>query len=132
MSRAVGQADEIESRQRFGTPLGAAVAGVFRCEGDVFGRAERRDEVVGLEDEAQMFRACPRAGAVRELRHVTATDHEAGPRSAVEVGLVEQAEDVHEGRLAGPGRAHDRDHLAGFDRDVDSAQGLNAAVLPSR
>ena len=55
--RAIGQADEIERRERLGPPLGAAVAGVFGGERDVLGGAERRDEVVRLEDEAELFGA---------------------------------------------------------------------------
>ena len=39
--------------------------------------------------------------------------------------MVEAAEQVHEGRLAGARWPHDRDELAGFDVDRDAAQGMH-------
>ena len=54
-----------------------------------------------------------------------AVDPQLGRRPVVAVGRMKQAEDVHQRALAGAGRAHDRDHLAGVDRDVDAAQCLD-------
>ena len=109
-------------------PLRAAVAGVLRGESDVLGGAERRNEVVGLEDEAQMFaRGC---ACARRRRASSCHGHRSRgwARGCRRGRAVEQAEDVHEGRFAGSGRAHDRDHLAGLDRDVDPAQGLTPSA----
>src|SRR4029079_116714 len=53
-----------------------------------------------------------------------------GPRG----GMVEAGEDMHEGRLAGPGRAHDSGELAGVDAERYAAERfhgrLPGAVAP--
>ena len=48
------------------------------------------------------------------------------------VGLVEAGEDVHERRLAGAGRAHDRRVGAALQVDVHAGQGAHAARRPAR
>jgi len=42
---------------------------------------------------------------------------------------VEQAEDVHQGALARARRAHDRDHLARLDRNLDALEGFDGIAL---
>ena len=62
------------------------------------------------------------------LDHVAAAERELRSRTVVRIGGVEQPEDVHERALARAGRAHDRDHLAGLDADVDAAQRVDAVA----
>src|SRR5438270_8895350 len=38
---------------------------------------------------------------------------------------IQASENVHDGRLPGPGRAHDRDKIPGLDREGHPAQGVD-------
>src|SRR5262249_31402329 len=57
---------------------------------------------------------------VRETAGLDAIERVAAARR-----LVEAADHVHQRRLAGAGRPHDRDELAGLDVEVDAAQGVH-------
>src|SRR3954451_25319015 len=128
MPSPLGQSDDIE---RLGGGFAArapAVAGVLGGERDVLQGGEGRDEVVRLEHEPQLLGSNAGPSAVGETRHLAAADDEARRRAVVEVGLLQESEDLHERALAGTRGAHDRDHLAGLDRDVHAAQSLEAIV----
>ena len=60
--------------------------------------------------------------------HVATVERELGRGAVIEVRGMEQPEDVHERALAGPGRPHDRDHLAGVDGDVDAPERVRPVV----
>ena len=95
-------------------------AGVHEWEFDVLEGGGAREEVVVLEDEADVLVA-----NVGELIFVEAAD-----LFFVEVvlaggGLVEASEDVHEGRFSGAGWPHDGDELALMNDDVYALEGLD-------
>src|SRR4051794_12075277 len=128
MPSPLGQSDDIE---RLGGGFAArapTVAGVLGGERDVLQGGERRDEVVRLEHEPQLLGPNAGPSAIGETRHLAAADDEARRWAAVEVWLLQQTEDVHERALARTRGPHDRDHLAGLDRDVHAAQSLEAIV----
>ena len=86
---------------------------------DVLGRGQRGDQVEVLEDVADRRTPHPGAALVAERAEVDALDADrAGGR------LVEPAGQGEQGRLAGAGRAHDRDQLAGVgaERDATAAR----------
>jgi hypothetical protein len=107
-------------------------AGVVAGEHHVLGGGERRDQVEVLEDEAHPAGADLGPGVVREAGDVLAAEIELRGGAVVRVRGVEQAQDVHQGALAGAGRAHDRDHLAGLDRDLDALEGFDGVRLLRR
>ena len=75
---------------------------------------EDRDEVEGLEDEADLFRAQVGEGIVAESGHVRIADQDPARR-----GMVEAADQVQEGGLPGSGGTGDRDELAPLDGERD-------------
>ena len=83
----------------------------------VLERRELREQVVELEDEAELAipnrRAAPRRGA----RQVLVPVPEASP-----VGRVEDPEAVEERALPDARAADDRQHLAAADREIDALQ----------
>jgi len=87
---------------------------------DVLGDGELGDQVERLEDEADLLPA-----DARELIVVEALD--GAPVELVSPcgRAVEAAEDVHERRLAGAGRTHDRDVLPTRDLEVERSQRLD-------
>jgi hypothetical protein len=72
--------------------------GVLARERHVLERRERRDQVVALKDEAHLAGPDLRPLAVRERGHVAAGDPDLGAGAGV--GLVEQAEQMHQCALA--------------------------------
>ena len=93
-------------------------AGVDHRQLDVLERARARQQIVGLEHEAQRARReCRRARRRSSVETSLAFEH-VGARG----GPVEEADDVHEGRLARTRRAHHGHELARLDGEVDAAQ----------
>jgi hypothetical protein len=92
-------------------------------ERDVLDGAERRDQVEGLEDEADLVPPEDGELAVVEGREVGVADEDAPTGQVVESGHA-----VHERRLAGARRAHDGRELAGTELDVDVVEGGDAGV----
>ena len=88
----------------------AAAAVVEQRQLDVLERAGARQEIEALEDEAELLVA---DGGERVL--VEAVDAHAVEQVRAVGRRVEAAEDVHQRRLAGAGRAHDGDELARRD-----------------
>ena len=95
-------------------------AGHQEGEFDVLRRAEDREQVVRLEDEAHPERAVLR---LRPVAHPVQWDVLDVHLTLREV--VEPAEAVQEGRLPAAGRPHHRDHLALSDLEVDAAEGVD-------
>src|SRR6185312_13238146 len=101
----------------FGARFAAGVAGIEQRQRHVLQRAGAGHEVEALEDEAD-------ASAADRGERVVGKAPDGGALEAVVARgrPVETAEDVQQGRLAGPGSAHDGDELAGRDTKVDAAQ----------
>ena len=86
-------------------------------QADVFEARQGRQQVEELEDEADLV-----APHARQL-----IVGQAGERFAVDADLaggraVEAADQIEQRRLAGAGRADDRDHLAARDGEADGVE----------
>ena len=103
---------------------GGGGAGVDGRHFDVFLGRGRGDEVVALEHEAEGFTAQPGQLVVIELGHVLASE-----AVLAGAGPVQAAENVHQGRLAGPRGADDGDEFPGMDAQVDAAQHLHGGAV---
>ena len=89
-------------------------AGDVHRKGDVLRRGQRRDQVVGLEDESDPVATQRRHLLVGQTDQFGVADHHR-PRS----GAVEPSQTVHQRRLARSRRPHDRGELAGGEIDTD-------------
>ncbi len=123
MLQPVAQAERGQDFVGAGDALGMRHPGVDRRHFDVFRRRRGRQQIVLLEDEAEGL--APQVGARVAV--------ELGDFAAVEaIGAagrpVEQADEIHQGRLAGTGSAHDGDELAGLDVERDAVQHLGRHV----
>ncbi|MNU62891.1 hypothetical protein D3C71_521310 [compost metagenome] len=105
------------------TPLAAVAAGIDRRDLDIGERRDFVQQMIALEDEAEMLAPQCRAVVVVEGRGFAA-----GNLVGAFGRPVEQSENVHQGRLAGAGGADDRDHLAAIDRQVDVFQHGDRAI----
>ena len=72
----------------------------------------------------------PRRSRRRRVRPLSSSVASSLPSTTTEPGarLVEPGEQVHERRLAGAGRAHDRGELAGREADRDAAEGVHGGL----
>ena len=120
---AVVEADELEGLGGALMALLAADAGVEEGELDVGLGSGAGQEVEALEDETDLEAADLGEAVVVECADV-------GAVKAVEAGggHVETADDVHEGGFAAAAGAHDGDHFAELDVEVDAAEGANFHV----
>ena len=116
----VREADPVEGRARQLLALRARDPGIQEGELHVAQKRGLGEEVEGLEDEADLLVADGRDLEARELVDVVSLQ-----AVGAGGGGVEAAEDVHEGRLAGAGRADDRHHLPALDLEVDPLQRVN-------
>src|SRR5262249_17814175 len=80
-----------------------------------------REQIVELEDEADVLRSPARQLAGRRTRDVAAADDHA-PRG----WLVEASDQVEQGRLAGARGAHEREELSARDLEVEPLQHVHA------
>src|SRR5262249_43825590 len=87
---------------------------------DVLGRAERRDEVEGLEHESDFARTHTRQVAVVEIGELAAVE-----RDRAAGWPIERAEQLQQRALARPARTLDREQLAARDREVDGVEGAH-------
>ncbi|MCY1410087.1 hypothetical protein D9M71_254500 [compost metagenome] len=119
--RAIVQAfAEPQALQQFSGAHGAFFgrpAGVEGRHFDVLPRAAGGNQVVTLEDETERLAAQPGQLVAVHIRHV-----DTGEAVAAGAGAVEAAEQVHQGRFAGTGRADDGDKLAGLDAQRHAMQ----------
>jgi hypothetical protein len=83
---------------------------------DVLERGQDRQQVVGLEDETGL--AGPKVGP---LIVTHGSQRDAFEQHVAALEIVQPGKAVQQGRLAAPARAHDGDHLAPLDRQVDPA-----------
>ena len=97
--------------------------GVEQRQGDVLERAGARQQVEALEHEAELLEPDRRELVVAERRDVVAVEEVPARRRTVEA-----AQQVHQRRLAGSRRPHDRDVLAGRDGEADAAQRFDLDV----
>jgi hypothetical protein len=79
-----------------------------------------REQIEGLEHESDLLVADPGQLVVVQLAHPMAVQPVFARR-----GAVEAADQVHEGGLAGAGRAHDGDEFVLPDHHVDSSEGVH-------
>ena len=97
----------------------AATAEVDRQQ-DVLPGGEHRQQVEGLEDEADVVAAeAGQRGVVQRGELAPGDDHRPGRRR------VQPGQAVHQRGLARSGRAHDRGEPAGGDVQVDAVQGVH-------
>ncbi|MGC0393827.1 hypothetical protein ABIF91_006213 [Bradyrhizobium sp. USDA 241] len=97
--------------------------GIDRRDLDVLGRGEIAEQMIALEDEAEMLAPQRRQFVCVEFGGVLAGDTIcAGGRA------VEAAEDVEQRRFSGSGRAYDRHHLAGLDAQRQIVERHHARV----
>jgi hypothetical protein len=99
-------------------------AGVDQRQLDVLEHVGARDEVEGLEDEADLLVADVGQRVVVETRDVDAVD-----QVAARSRHVEAADEVHHRRLARPRRSHDRDVLVVRDGERNAAERLHQDPL---
>ncbi len=98
-------------------------AGVDQGQLDVVQRAGARQQVEGLENEADFLVANAGQLIVAHLADQIAVDV-----VLALAGRVEAADQVHQGRFAGPRRSHDRDILAALDLDIHTGNGVDLLV----
>jgi hypothetical protein len=88
------------------------LAGIEQRQGDIFLGRGARQEVEVLKDEADAAAADAGQGRLAQPSGVDPFE----PVAAL-AGLVEAAENIHQGRFAGAGTAHDGDEFAALDRE---------------
>src|SRR3954453_9370770 len=121
MPTAVGEPDALDDGV---DPVAVGVAArELQRQQDVLLGGERRQQVERLEDEPDVTTA-----KLGELAVVHADDLRAGDRDGALGGDVEAGEDVHQGGLARPRRAHDGHELAGGNIDVDAPERLDGGL----
>ena len=112
----IGTVAQAQAPEQFAGALvaRAPLAGVDRRHFHVARRAQVRQQVVALEDEAEVL-----AAQFGQLVGVEFAG--AAPAHAVVAagGAVQAAQDIHQRGLARAGRANDGHHLAGLDGQVD-------------
>ncbi len=118
----VAELDGLEELPAASLALLARDAPVEEGEVDVLEHGELRDEVEGLEDEAEVPVPDPGEAVVGEARDVLA-------REAVRPlgGVVEAAQDVEERRLPRARGADDRDEASLVEREVDPLEDVERA-----
>ena len=82
---------------------------------DVLLRGQDRQEVEELEDETELVPPQIGQGTVVQTSDLLAVDLDRTGGRDIEAG-----EDVHQGRLAGTGRTHDRSETTLLEADVDT------------
>ena len=114
------EADDPQRRLDVLAPLGARERRQEQRQLDVAVRGEHRDQVVGLEHEADVARAPRRELAARHRGDLVARHgHGAGRRD------VQPAQEVQQRRLARAARAHERDELAGVHVQVQALEDVD-------
>src|ERR1700691_5756496 len=117
MAGAVFEADAVEGFERFRF-VGHAVEVLGKH--DVFDGGEIRDQVEVLKYETNGFGADMIEFGGAEAGDVLLVKPDLAAGRAVEA-----SDEIDQGTLAGPGRTHHRDPLAGRDRQRDAVERLN-------
>ena len=102
------QPDEVDDLLRPGEPLAAGLPAHLEPEGDVVDHPAVRQQPEVLEHHGDVAPPQVAEPGGRHGRHVVALDAHRARRRLDEAGQA-----AHQGRLAGPGQAHDHEHLAG-------------------
>ena len=109
------QADGVDDRVEPG--LVGLAAGDRQRQQDVLLGGQRRQQVELLEDEADLVAAQLGQAGVAQAGDLGVADVDLAAGDRVEAGQA-----VHQRRLAGAGRAHDRGEPAPLELDADPAQ----------
>jgi hypothetical protein len=117
MIEAMSEPDERGKVAAVSAALGRDVALVIERRLDVFLHRELRDQVVGLEDEADARGSDGGELVVVERGDIILTEEETPA-----CRLIEAAEQIEQSTLAGAGRSHDGDVVALRDVEVDAFQ----------
>ena len=126
MIHAISQAHRCEGFLRPLTTLTTLHPAVRQRQFDIGQGRRARDEVEGLEDEADAVIAHDRQLVVVQITHVEAVEE-----IATAGGDIEGADDVHESRLARTGCTHDGDVFAVLDRQIHTVEGPNLGITAS-
>ena len=102
-------------------------AGEVSAHLDVFPHGQVRDEVVHLEDVAQMAAAVEGQGLLVHIGHTLAVD-----KNVAGVGAVDAAQDVEQRGLAGAGRPQQHAEFAFFHGQVDAFQHLDPVFTAAK
>ena len=119
MRHAVGEAQEIQYLLRFPLRGGGFLPGDQRRYHHVLQRRELRQELVELEDEADVLVAESGQLLATEAARLRAVYNEAPA-----IRRVQRADNLEQGGLARAAGAYDRHDLARVDGQVDSLQHL--------
>jgi hypothetical protein len=122
-ARAIGQADDVEEFLGAVVTLPAADTLVVERQRHVFRRVLERQQVEGLEHEAQLL-----VTQARGLGLPQVVDLLTGQLVAALVVPIEDAEDVQQRGFAGTRRAHDGDQLSIADMQVDALQDVHGLL----
>ena len=121
--RPVGQPHDLERRLHMGAAIGSTEPGEQQRQLDIaFGR-EHRHQIVELKYESHMARPPMGELAVRQLVDALTAD-----RNLALVRPVEPADEIQERGLAGAGRTHERQELAGRHLEIEAMQYLDALL----
>ena len=121
MSAPLADADGLDELLE---PLGVGLlAGDRQGQENVLLCREHRQQIEELENEADLV-----ASQLRQLLVVEVGDLLTVDRDAALARLVERGQGVHQCRLAGAGRAHDRRQARLFDLDADVAKRMDRCV----
>ena len=123
MLDAVGKPHPLQRLQRHLPPLLHANALIDQRQLHVFQHVQVLDQVVLLEDEADLLVADAAQLPVAQLPDVHPVQQILAP-----CGDVQTAQHVHHGRLAGAGLAHHRHELALFNIQRNAVQGPDLAL----
>ena len=121
VAQTVAQADRVDDGVE--PLLVGLAAGDVQGQRDVLQRGQRRHQVERLEDEADAVAAQLGEPLVVERGQLGVADVDRAGGGGVETG-----DTVHEGRLAGAGRPHDRGELAAGEVDGDAVEGADLRV----
>ncbi len=130
MVEPVGHPQPPQQQRGMGPPTALVDTGIDRRDLDIFKGGEGGEQMVALEDEAEVLPA--QIGQVVRLQF---PGFLAGYPIAAAARPVETADDIHQGRFAGTGRADDGDHFSGGDGQVnilqDAQQSAAGEILPA-
>ena len=118
--RAVCQADDAQGGHRALAAFALRQGRQQQRQLDVLDGVQHRDEVIELEDEADVAAAPVGQLALGQRRQIGARDRDLARGDAVDAG-----DQVQQRRLARAGRAHQRDELALGHVEVDAVEDLD-------
>src|SRR6185436_7461545 len=121
--RTIREPDELERRGNVALALRGGKLRQQQRHLDVALGREDRQQVVELENEADVARA-----PFRELAGGQAVEALAGDRDLAAVRAIEATDQVQQRRLSRARGTHEREELAALDREIDRVQHLDALL----